>query len=737
MFVMGVLVQQTLLPIMEGYDETLHFGYVRYLRATGALPDRRQATTNITSQESSQPPLAYWVAASIMDLLGLPCDDAKTPSFLSLRNKWFSPPNEHRIRDNMNVYFHGPGEQLTTQAAPDTVSGDRWARLVSLLWGIIAVIAAYNAANEFFRERRWATVATALFALTPQMIQLSAYVSNDVTATALATLVTWQILVVVSARHTHIRLVVIGILLGLCGLAKVNTLLIAPAVGLALLLDGYNRRLALSTFITSGLLVALPCIAVVAPWLLYGIVNYGSALGLETHSVFENPNLAPQSLSQFLSALAPVYHSYWGRFGGGAVWLQPSVYILYDVLVVLALLGFALFIARHPRTSVLMKSRRGQQGIMLLTIALTFGLGLTLWLLRLFAIDFGIHGRLIYPAHAAVTILVTTGIYLLASRSPRYAFALRLFTVALPAVAGLIAAPLLLYSTFSGPTLLTRQQLPVLSGSPIDFDNTLRLLGYVPKSPYIQPLQELTLCWEVLKPASKEAVIAIKILESGHIVADRTSTVGLGHFPGALWKPGDIFCNDFDVALRDGLKQASRYEVVVTIPGWSASTLDGTPLDLPRVMTLFSPAGVMTTSIDWQDAIHPRIEFPGFAALDRVKVNGLLASGQRVILDLHWTVKQRTKSDWSQFVHLLGPEQFAIVLADSVPRRGQYPTFAWSPGEQIVDNWQLTIPPDLKPGLYSLETGLYSQASGERTPVLKDGQPVLTGSVQLLTFEVK
>ncbi len=736
MFVAGALVQQFFLPVMEGYDETLHYGYVRYLRATGALPDRRQAATNITSQESSQPPLAYWVTASVLDVLGLPRDGGITPSFLPLRNKWFSPPNEHRIRDNMNVYYHGPAEQLTTQVAPDTVNGDRWARLVSLLWGIIAAVAAYNAAYAFFADRRWATIAAALFALTPQMIQLSTYVSNDVAATALGALVTWQALVVVSGKRSRIRLIAIGILLGLCGLAKVNTLLIAPAVGLALLLDRYNRRLVLASLIGNGLLVALPCIAVLAPWLLYGVVNYGSALGLETHSVFENSALAPHSLTQFLAALIPVYHSYWGRFGGGAVWLQPSVYVVYDALVVLALAGLALFIARHPTTSIL-KSRRGQQGSVLLVIAVTFGLGLMLWLYRLFAIDFGIHGRLIYPAHAAVAILLTTGIYQLTKHVPRIDRPLRLFAVAVPAFAGLIAAPLVLYTTFAGPTLLSREQLPVLSGSPIDFDKTIRLLGYAPKTPYIEPLQEITLCWEVLNPAAKEAVIALKVLNSDHIIADRTSTVGLGHFPSVLWNPGDIFCDDFDVALGEGLRPASRYVVAVTLLGWNASMPEGAPVELPRIMTLFSPAGDMTASLDWQDATNPQVGFPGFASLDRLKVIGLPVPGQQVTLDLHWIAKQSTKGDWSQFFHLLGPEQFAAVLADSVPRRGEYPTFMWRPGEQIVDSWQLNIPADLKPGLYHLETGLYSQASGERIPVVKDGQPMPTGSVPLLTFEVK
>src|SRR5262249_8508529 len=149
--------------------------------------------TNGAGQESNQPPLTYFAMALMQNILNVPVESGD-PHFelLKAKNLWFTPVNQWRHEDNTNLYYHGPDERLLEH--PDIVNGDRVARVMSLIFGLIAVLGCYGAALEVFSQKRWALIATVLFAFTPQMQHISAVVSNDVGATAFATLVIWQAL---------------------------------------------------------------------------------------------------------------------------------------------------------------------------------------------------------------------------------------------------------------------------------------------------------------------------------------------------------------------------------------------------------------------------------------------------------------------------------------------------------------------------------------------------------------
>jgi hypothetical protein len=101
---------------------------------------------------------------------------------------------------------------------------------------------------------------------------------------------------------------------------------------------------------------------------------------------------------------------------------------------------------------------------------------------------------------------------------------------------------------------------------------------------------------------------------------------------------------------------------------------------------------------------------------------------------LLWEVEGSIPDSWAQLVHLIGPE--ATVLADGIPRDGDYPTRAWSRGEQVADRWALTIPATLPPGAYSLNIGFHARFQDEdrRLPVMIDGSIVPDSSAPLVSF---
>lgn len=84
---------------------------------------------------------------------------------------------------------------------------------------------------------------------------------------------------------------------------------------------------------------------------------------------------------------------------------------------------------------------------------------------------------------------------------------------------------------------------------------------------------------------------------------------------------------------------------------------------------------------------------------------------------LIWKVIGPSEADLVLGLYLLGPNAQLISQFDRQPCAGSYPTSRWGPGEWIVEERALTLPPDLSPGDYRLALALYHYPTLERLPV--------------------
>ncbi len=734
LFVVGVLAQQAALPVVEGNDEVLHTNYLIWLRATGTLPDRSGYLTNSTRQESGQPPLTYWVAARFLDLLNLPTANIDLLSELSpVRNRWFTPPDRWNRHDNFNQYFHGPKEKAFEN--PEIVRLNRAVRLLSLVYGVLAVIGMYGLAREFFQRESWALMATAFFAFVPQMLYMCAMFSNDSSATAFATLALWQTMVLLRRGASFGRLVVIGGLVGLAGLSKVSAALILPGVLLAVLLDGWNRRVSIRRALVHFLLLGLTFALVFGPWVIYGISTFDDPLGLRTHG----ESAASPSLVNVIKKLPELYLSYWAKFGSASIWMSPVIYVLLTGTAVLSLWGYARVFRQFK-----WRTLAGQRVLVSAVAVIPAVAALLYWLVKLFPVAFAITGRLIYFVHGPIMIAFAGGLACLsASMPPRRRFLLRIGTLGPAILAGLVIAPVIVWGSYAPPKLLARDDLPALQGTPVDYDHTIRFLGYVDDAPKIQvgDLHRVTLCWEVLKPATQTAIFSLKIFdETGNEIGGRTSVHGMGHYSSSLWRPGDIFCDRVDVPIEGPLEPGRVYDTMLVLFDtqdqyqWQATGPDGAVIETPIIYQVISPAGDLsgTVQVAWQGA---SIAFPDLARLAGWSLEGTPGSGQSLRLTLLWDVSHETSGDWSVFVHLVGPST-ALSLAGGPPVGGVYPTWAWTPGEKIVDARQIDLPADLPPGSYEVRIGFFNEALSERLPATQNGDRMPDDDALLFTFTV-
>jgi hypothetical protein len=579
-FAVAVLLQQALLPVMEGGDEYLHYGYVQFLLSQNRLPERENYLTNTTRQQSGQPPLAYWTASLLLRLLNVSMSDEDMSQRLEqYKNPWYSPANRWNRMDNRNLLFHGGGQQAIETPAIERAT--RIMRLPGLVFGVLAVVAAYLAAREVFSSEKWVLVATACFAFTPQLVHLSAFLNTDIPMIAFATLALWQTLRLLRHGSTRGRLLLIGLFLALSMLSKVNGALIIPPVGLALLIEGYRRNLPIRGLVLNGLQVALPIVVLFGSWVLYGWLSYQDPLGTKTHLRPGYFYDQPLQLVSLVPLLPEVYYGYWGKLASD-VYLHPATYALLTTLPILSLLGYALWL----KSRLFHLSNLPTPYALVLGLAVLVGTaGLIHWLQT---IQF-ITGRLMFQTHIAVAVGITGGLYLLSRRFLRRV--LPLYACGVLLGAGLIAGPTSLYSAYAPPTLLTHEQLPPLEGQPVDFAQTIRFLGYQQVSANLQgDLHTVTLCWEVLQATERPAAFSIKLVQDGNIVADRTSVFGLGRFDSDHWQPGDIFCDRVAIPLSNTIPAGQTYDMLLVVLNartqavdWQATDINGIPIQFPFI----------------------------------------------------------------------------------------------------------------------------------------------------------
>ncbi len=98
--------------------------------------------------------------------------------------------------------------------------------------------------------------------------------------------------------------------------------------------------------------------------------------------------------------------------------------------------------------------------------------------------------------------------------------------------------------------------------------------------------------------------------------------------------------------------------------------------------------------------------------------------GDTLHLTLTWQATRPFYQDLKLFVHLLDASGQVIAQADPLaglgagPETKDYFTSQWDPGELILDDVAITIPPDAPPGPYQLAFGLYDGETLERLPVV-------------------
>lgn len=93
-----------------------------------------------------------------------------------------------------------------------------------------------------------------------------------------------------------------------------------------------------------------------------------------------------------------------------------------------------------------------------------------------------------------------------------------------------------------------------------------------------------------------------------------------------------------------------------------------------------------------------------------------IAPGAVALVRLVWAGEHPLTARYKATVQLLDERGQVVAQHDSEPGGGALPTDRWTPGEPVVDNHGLFVPPGTPPGRYRLVTAVYDPATGARLP---------------------
>ena len=118
--------------------------------------------------------------------------------------------------------------------------------------------------------------------------------------------------------------------------------------------------------------------------------------------------------------------------------------------------------------------------------------------------------------------------------------------------------------------------------------------------------------------------------------------------------------------------------------------------------------------------------------LDAVTLPETARAGETLTIDFGWRSDIQGSEDHVQFMHFVHVESGQWWGYDQQPLGPRLPTRLWYSGLADNESWQVPLPADLAPGLYSVFTGLYRTRDQERIPANDaDGTPWLDARVAL------
>jgi 4-amino-4-deoxy-L-arabinose transferase-like glycosyltransferase len=714
-FVIVATAWNVLVPPYENLDEVEHAEVVRHIATTGRLPvhGEAQAAGYHVRQEASQPPLYHILAAGWVRLWGL-SGDPHRPQAVPGNVVECGPTGTFY---NKATWVHAPGQEWIGSHLTLHIL-----RLFSTLLQTATVAGVWALARRIFRTGPAPWLAAGFVAFNPQFLLVASGVNNDNAVTPLAT---WGLVLAYDLWDkgpTYRRVALFGVIGGLAALSKLSGLALVGLGGLALLLHGWQHKMPLRRIIGWGCLMALPVFILVAPWMARNLRLYGDPTALAPMLEEVGRRTYPIAFSE----ITPMLLSYWGQMP--CSFYPRAVYWPYFLAIAEGLVGVVAGWRRFDR----------RQKMALTLSAVWFVVIVIAWL-RWNSITPATGGRLLFPAIAALALILAAGLSALIRAQ---SVLTRLWAAALPiwAVVVLCAGPVTLFAAPAQQSTIA----PIPNTVTMVFGDAILLRGYevhvtearlacvLASTDYCRPALDVTLYWQATKPVPDNLTLALQLVSPVPGETDLRLNYhhwpGRGNLPTSLWLLGKVIHDHYVLPIPAGDIPTQAWTVQIALVDDATTTrlpvsVDDVPVgDTARLTTLRIPGALLDMEV-WGNPSTP-VQFGDFVRLADARIEET-PDGWRV--SLLWEGQATLTADYTVFVHAYAATGELLATGDGPPQNGHFPTSLWQPGDRILDVHGLTIPTGNT--LERIAVGLYHPISGERLAATFDGAPLADNAV--------
>ncbi|MFB0534695.1 MAG: hypothetical protein ACETWR_06915 [Anaerolineae bacterium] len=737
-------------PIFEAPDELQHYFFVQHLADGEGLPVITGPVPDIEA-EVHQPPLYYALGALATSWI----DTGPLTDFV-----WRNPHAQIGVptaSGNVNMVVHSAEESFPYVGVTLAVHLVRW---LSVLMGAATVLATYCIAWQIMPQRphpsppptlrlrsgqalgagakALAIGAAVINAFNPQFAFISGTINNDNLVIVLFALAALLLVVLARREVSKGRLILLGLVIGLASLTKLTGLMLLPLAAMVLGVVALRRHRLIRGFVVLVGWMAIVSIVVLVVggwWYARNWLLYGDPLGMKIMPILFRTRVYRPSLLELLAEFKGLRMSYWALFGWFNILAEPWLYLAFDGLSLLGVVGLLLLV---------LKQLRGEE-----TLSWPWLLFLLLWiavvlagLVRWTQMTRASQGRLMYPAISAISILMFTG---LAQWVPRRAVTSLAWVLGVAMLAIAVVSPFrYIAPAYARPPLLSEAELEKIPNPmATTFDGQMKLLGYEIGRKAIRPGEsfDVTLYWQALAPMERNYSVFVHLLDENDLVlASQDTFPGQGTYPTRLWRAGDAIADVYTIVVPPTAFTPSSAQLEVGLYEF----------DSGKRLAVHGPQGeplgdnvrfhrIEVLPHEGSDVPNPvRFNFGDQIALIGYSLEGrAVGPGEEINLTLYWEALAEMERDYTVFTHVIGEQARIWAQEDSQPQGGAAPTSTWSQGQVLRDEYHLLVESDTPPGVYDIEVGLYLAATGERLGLLDEAGHWMDSRVLLTKVRIR
>jgi 4-amino-4-deoxy-L-arabinose transferase-like glycosyltransferase len=693
-------------PIFEASDELWHYPMVKYMADNSLQLPTHDGPWR---QEGSQPPLYYMMAAILT--AGIDTSDMES----ARRVNPHADIGIVRPDGNANMMVHHA--EMESFPWRGTVLAVHLVRFLSIALGLGTIIVTYQLAREIFPDSTVVQLGAAVFvAFLPMFLFISGSVNNDNLSNLLGNLLTLLIVrllkVIRLPRWRDYAL--IGIVTGAGLLAKFNIGFLIPLVALTLLVISLRLR-DWRPVVIGGIISGALTIAIAGWWYWRNFQLYGDPTGLNHFLDIVGRRAIPANAAQLWSERHSFTQAFWGFFGGVNVPMPDMVYLIFNVIGGIGLIGAVIYVARCILG--------GQHAISLpMIVTIIWPVISFVSYLRWTAETPASQGRLMFGALACIALWIVVG---LTWWLPR-----RLRPAAITAVAGYFVVV-----AFTAPifVIAPAYQLPpqITAGTPVQSfqirgteSSLINLYKAEILNANVQPEQyvQLNVGWEMEGRTDRDwSLFAHLITPDNVIIAQRDIYPGGGRLATSDLPEGRAWDNPIAIWIPFTAYAPMTLDVQI---GWN-DRLTGERLITPDGQDRYSIGQIQLIPRESEHNLpNPiRVNFGNLIELVGYEITDLSpAAGETTELTLYWRGLEKIPDDYKVFANIIDPVTLTkYASSDGMPVNWNAPTSTWQPREIIEDRRELAVRADTPtvPGIYELELGLYREAPDGTFPRLR------------------